>query len=95
MFQLFVKTPSGKNLLFQLSTTDKVEELESKISAREGVLQPYFFLIYGSKVLDSFRTLVSYQLKEDSTVRMVYRVSAHWQQQKESEALESREQQQQ
>jgi hypothetical protein len=52
VFQLFVKTPSGKNLVFQLLPTDKVEELESNILARLGESLENYFLIYGSKVLD-------------------------------------------
>ena len=93
VFQLFVKTPSGKNLVFQLLPTDKVEELESNILARLGDSLENYFLIYGSKVLDSERTLLSYQLKNESTVRMMYRVSAHWQrQQKEKEDEERRDQ---
>jgi hypothetical protein len=34
-----------------------------------------YFLIYGSKVLDAGRTLISYQLEKDSTVRLIYRVA--------------------
>ena len=73
-FQLFVKNPCGKNYVFQLSPTDTVKKLHSKIVAR-GVHSDNFFLIYGSKVLDSGRTLISYQLEKDSTVRLIYRVA--------------------
>ncbi|KAL4449693.1 hypothetical protein ABPG74_007516 [Tetrahymena malaccensis] len=69
--QIFVKTLKGKAITLEVETTNTIENIKVKIQEKEGVYP--FHIIYSGKLLEDFKTLSEYNIKNESTLYFVLR----------------------
>ena len=72
--QVFVKTPTGKNITIEAESSDTIEDFKEKIIDKENLQVPYFKLIFGGKELEEGRTLSDYNVQKESTIHLIYKL---------------------
>jgi len=68
--QIYVETPEGKILSFDVEPTDVIDSLFAKIQEKEGVPPDRQRLYFGELLLEGGKTLSDYNIQKDSVLRL-------------------------
>ena len=74
VFQVFVKTLTGKTLCLYVSNNDTIVDLKILIQIQEGILPEVQRLIYAGEQLEDNITIGDYNIHEESTLHLVLRL---------------------
>ncbi|KMZ72334.1 Ubiquitin-60S ribosomal protein L40 [Zostera marina] len=73
--QIFVKTMSAKTIIVDVEANDTIDSVKAKIAAREGIKSSKQRLTYAGRELENRRTLADYDIKKESTLQLLPRIS--------------------
>lgn len=68
--QIFVKTPSGKRIVIEVTTDESIEAIKSNIYTQEGFTPQQQHLVFDGVQLTDGRTLADYNIRKESTLEL-------------------------
>ena len=71
--QIFVKTLTGKHITLEVEPGDRIADVKTKISEKEGIPAAYQMLMFAGKILEDDETLAGYNIQKDATIHLVLR----------------------
>ena len=74
LYQIFVKTLTGKIITLEVKPLDTVEAVKARIRKKEGIPPGQQQLIFAGRHLEDGHTLSYYNIVEDSTLHLVLRL---------------------
>jgi len=73
-FNIFLKTLQGKTIPMEVSSTDTIQSIKSRILDKEGIPVEQQRLVFNGKQLEDSQKLDDYGLQNDNTVHLVLRL---------------------
>jgi ubiquitin C len=71
LIQIFVKVRGGKTITLDVQRCNTIKDVKDKVFQKHtGVLDNDWYLIYSGKQLEDWRTLASYDIKEETVLEM-------------------------
>ena len=74
--KIFITSIVGKTFTLGVNSSDKIEDIKTKIAKKEGtpIQSKRLILIFGGKHLEDDRTLADYNVQNNSTLHLVMRL---------------------
>jgi ubiquitin C len=72
--QIFIKTLTGKTITLDVSDSDTIESIKTKIADKEGIPADQQRLVFNGKQLEDKNTIGDYGIEKDSNVHLVLRL---------------------
>lgn len=74
IYQIFVKTLTGKTISIDVTEKDTIEQLKAKIAEKEGMPEDQQRIIYAGQELNNVKTLIDYNIQKEATLHMSLRL---------------------
>jgi ubiquitin C len=74
LFQIFVKSLTGKIITFDVTPHESIKEIKDKIQDKEGISPHLQKIIFGGQELLDYRKLSDYNITRDSTLHLIVRL---------------------
>jgi len=74
MHQIFIKALTGKTITLDVELTDTIESVKYKIQHDKGIPKQQQRLIYSGRPLDDNCTLDDYNIVNNTTIYLVFRL---------------------
>ena len=71
---IFVKSPTGKTITFNVNSEDTVNYVKQLIQESEGFLPKDQYLVFKGKQLEGCKSLKDYEINEESTLHLVFKI---------------------
>ncbi|CAI6346266.1 unnamed protein product [Macrosiphum euphorbiae] len=72
--QIFIKTLNGKTIILEVESSYPIENIKVKIQEREGYPTHHQHLLFINKELKDGHTLSEYNIENESTIHVVFRL---------------------